>query len=36
MPCSRIGRSTSTTPWSKSMNIARSAITHCSPIRTRW
>ena len=30
----RIGRSTSTTPWSKSMNIARSAITHCSPIRT--
>jgi len=30
----RIGRSTSTMPWSKSMNIARSAITHCSPIRT--
>ena len=36
MPCTRIGRSTSTTPWSKSMSITRSAITHCSPIRTRW
>ena len=35
-PAARIGRSTSTTPWSKSMNIARSAITHCSPIRTCW
>ncbi len=32
MPWTRIGRSTSTMPWSKSMNIARSAITHCSPI----
>ena len=31
-----MGRSTSTMPWSKSMNIARSAITHCSPIEIRW
>src|SRR5215210_3708379 len=36
MPCSRIGRSTSTTPWSKSMSITRSAMMHSRPIETCW
>src|SRR3954470_10509405 len=36
MPCSRIGRSTSTTPWSKSMSITRSATMHSRPIETCW
>ena len=36
MPCRRIGRSTSTTPWSKSISITRSAITHSRPIETCW
>src|SRR3954453_20624999 len=36
MPCSRIGRSTSTMPWSKSISITRSAITHSRPIETCW
>ena len=36
MPCSRIGRSTSTTPWSKSISITRSATMHSRPIATCW
>src|SRR5918998_5370367 len=36
MPWSRIGRSTSTIPWSKSINITRSAITHSRPMETCW
>src|SRR4051794_3194824 len=36
MPCRRIGRSTSTTPWSKSISITRSATTHSRPIETCW
>src|ERR671935_240611 len=36
MPCSRVGRSTSTTPWSKSMSITRSATMHSRPIETCW
>src|SRR5919112_1163908 len=36
MPWSRIGRSTSTIPWSKSISITRSAITHSRPIETCW
>src|SRR5919199_1562733 len=36
MPCRRIGRSTSVTPWSKSMSITRSAITHSRPMETCW
>ena len=36
MPCSRIGRSTSTTPWSKSISITRSATMHSRPIETCW
>src|SRR5919201_1527418 len=36
MPCSRIGRSTSTTPWSKSMSITRSATMLSRPIETCW
>ena len=36
MPCSRIGRSTSTTPWSKSISITRSATMHSRPIVTLW
>src|SRR5215208_2352781 len=36
MPWSRIGRSTSTMPWSKSISITRSAITHSRPIETCW
>ena len=36
MPCARIGRSTSVTPWSKSISITRSAITHSRPIETCW
>src|SRR3954454_24190976 len=36
MPCSRTGRSTSTTPWSKSMSITRSATMHSRPIETCW
>src|SRR3954451_10459336 len=36
MPWWRIGRSTSTMPWSKSISITRSAITHSRPIDTCW
>src|SRR5919202_1597193 len=36
MPCRRIGRSTSTTPWSKSISITRSATMHSRPIETCW
>ena len=36
MPCRRIGRSTSTTPWSKSISITRSAMMHSRPIETCW
>src|SRR5918995_2311289 len=36
MPWSRIGRSSSTTPWSKSISITRSATMHSRPIETRW
>src|SRR3954452_3029639 len=36
MPWRRIGRSTSTTPWSKSMSITRSARMHSRPIETCW
>src|SRR5918997_2302883 len=36
MPWSRIGRSTSTIPWSKSISMTRSAITHSRPIETCW
>src|ERR671910_414347 len=36
MPCTRIGRSTSTIPWSKSISMTRSAITHSRPIDTCW
>src|SRR5215217_8131588 len=36
MPCRRMGRSTSTTPWSKSISIARSATMHSRPIATLW
>src|SRR5919108_6454247 len=36
MPWSRIGRSTSTTPWSKSISITRSATMHSRPIETCW
>src|SRR5437764_3352665 len=36
MPWRRIGRSTSTAPWSKSISITRSAITHSRPIDTCW
>ena len=32
----RIGRSTSTTPWSKSISITRSATMHSRPIETCW
>src|SRR5919109_195926 len=34
MPCRRIGRSTSTTPWSKSISITRSATMHSRPMDT--
>jgi hypothetical protein len=36
MPCRRIGRSTSTTPWSKSISITRSATMHSQPIEMCW
>src|SRR3954452_622624 len=36
MPWRRTGRSTSTTPWSKSISITRSAITHSRPMETCW
>src|SRR5918994_810179 len=36
MPCWRIGRSSSTTPWSKSISITRSATMHSRPIETCW
>src|SRR5919197_1097377 len=36
MPCRRIGRSVSTTPWSKSISITRSATMHSRPIETCW
>src|SRR4051812_11771786 len=36
MPWWRMGRSTSTTPWSKSISITRSAITHSRPMETCW
>src|SRR5438128_68533 len=36
MPWRRIGRSTSTTPWSKSISITRSATMHSRPIETCW
>src|SRR3954468_6333188 len=36
MPWRRTGRSTSTMPWSKSISITRSAITHSRPIETCW
>ncbi len=36
MPCRRIGRSSSTTPWSKSISITRSATMHSRPIETCW
>src|SRR6478736_1230894 len=36
MPCRRTGRSTSTTPWSKSISMTRSATTHSRPIATCW
>src|SRR5215212_572493 len=36
MPWSRIGRSTSTMPWSKSISMTRSAITHSRPMETCW
>ena len=35
-PAARIGRSTSTTPWSKSISITRSATMHSRPIETCW
>src|SRR5919112_5412124 len=36
MPCSRTGRSSSTTPWSKSISITRSATMPSRPIETCW
>ena len=35
-PAARIGRSTSVTPWSKSISMTRSAMMHSRPIETCW